>query len=67
MLLEDGGEIASVDDYICDECGEPLIRFEDNSIMELYVDGDARFLHKSCVDRIIEEICQGKSRYSLTP
>lgn len=63
-----GGHLSSLDDYICAACGESMIRFEDDSIKEVYSGNDTQLVHKSCFDQIIEEKYEtGESRFDLTP
>jgi hypothetical protein len=62
-----GGHLASPNDYSCSACGKPMIRFEDDSIKEVFEGGDSRLVHKSCFDEILEGIYQEGSRFSLSP
>ena len=61
-----GGNLSSPDDYICEACGKPMIRFEDDSIKEVFEGRDSRLVHKSCSDEILEGIYQGDSRFSFS-
>ena len=63
-----GGNLSSPDDYICALCGNPMARFEDNSIREVFSGRDVYLVHSSCLDRMREEKYEtGISRFELTP
>jgi hypothetical protein len=62
-----GGCLEFPDDYICAACGKPMIRFEDDSIKEVFEGSDSQLVHKSCFDEILEESFRGDTCFRLTP
>lgn len=63
-----GGNLSSIDDYVCAFCGQPMVRHEDNSIKEVFSGRDVCLVHNSCFDQIQEEKYEtGESRFELAP
>ncbi len=46
-----GHELRTISDYICDHCGEPMVRWDDDWIREVYRgSGSPSLVHKQCVE-----------------
>ncbi len=63
-----GGYLPSLDDYVCAVCGDPMVRFEDDSIREVFSGQSAFLAHRSCYEQIVEEKNEtGESQFEVTP